>query len=144
MTHRMVSAALALVGFFVALYLSLWKIGWLGTLACGAGSCEVVQTSRYAYLFGIPVAFYGTGGFLSLLLVSLVGLQPRFVSGRGATTALVALSAIGVVFAGYLTYLEAFVIEAWCRWCVVCAGLVTAIFISGLVGLRTWPPRSSF
>jgi uncharacterized membrane protein len=139
----MVSAALALVGFFVALYLSLWKIGWLGNLACGVGSCEVVQTSRYAYLFGIPVAFYGAGGFLSLLVVSLVGLQPRFVSARGATTALVALSGIGVAFVAYLTYLEAFVIEAWCRWCLVCAALISAIFISALVGLRTWPSRHS-
>lgn len=140
----MVSATLALIGFFVALYLSLWKIGWLGTLACGTGACELVQTSRYAYLLGIPVAFYGAGGFLSLFVVSLAGLQPRYVAGRGTTTVLVVLSGIGVAFAAYLTYLEAFVIKAWCRWCLVCAGLITAILISGLVGLRTWSePRHS-
>ncbi len=144
MRHRMVSAALALIGFFVALYLSLWKIGWLGTLACGTGSCEVVQTSRYAQFLGIPVAFYGVGGFLSLLVVGLVGLQPRYVAGRGATMLLVALSGVGVAFVAYLTYLEAFVIKAWCRWCLVCAGLITAILVSGLVGLGTSSePRQS-
>src|SRR5258708_29926379 len=77
--HRMVAATLSLGGFFLALYLWLWKIGVIGQIACGAGTCEYVQTSSYATFLGLPVALIGVGGYLSLLVVSLVGLQPRWI-----------------------------------------------------------------
>lgn len=137
MLHRMVTAALALAGFFVALYLWLWKLGVVGSLACGAGGgCEYVQTSPYAMFFGVPVACYGVVGYLALFAVSLAGLQPRWADRREPTVALVALSGVGLAFTAYLTYLEAAVIHAWCRWCLVSAGLIAAIFVAALVGLR--------
>ncbi len=132
----MVIAALSLVGFFVATYLWLWKIGMLGALACGTGACETVQLSEYAVIFGLPVALYGVGGYLALLVVSLVGLQPRWAGRHGPTDLLMALSAIGVLFTAYLTYLEAAVINAWCRWCLVSAAIITAIFVTALLGWR--------
>ncbi|NIR45309.1 MAG: hypothetical protein GWM93_13890, partial [Gemmatimonadetes bacterium] len=42
-----------------------------------------------------------------------------------------------------LTYLEAAVIEAWCRWCLVSAGIITAIFVTSLLGLREWRRSSA-
>ncbi len=132
----MVIATLSLVGTLLALYLWLWKIGFLGSVACGTGSCETVQMSEYAVIVGLPVAFYGVGGYLTLLVISLVGLQPRWMSARGPTQLLAGVSGVGVAFTGYLTYLEAFVIEAWCRWCLASAAIITAIFIASLVGLR--------
>jgi uncharacterized membrane protein len=79
----------------------------------------------------------GVLGFTSLFVVSLVGLQQRWMDKRGPTVSLAVLSAIGVGFVGYLTYLEAAVIHAWCQWCIVCAILVTAIFLISLFALRT-------
>jgi len=124
----MIAATLALVGLFVALYLWLWKIGLLGVLACGDGGCETVQLSSYADLFGIPVALCGVAGYLAMLGVGLAGVQGPLAARRWPTTALVLLAGLGVAFSGYLTYLEAAVIHAWCRWCVVSAVIVTAIF----------------
>lgn len=132
----MVTATLALIGFFISLYLALWKIGLVGTLACEGGACEVVQLSPYANVLGIPVAFYGVGGYLALFAVSLVGLHGRWAARRTPTLWLVALSAAGMVFTAYLTYLEAAVIRAWCRWCVVSAGIITAIFATSVIGWR--------
>lgn len=140
----MAVATLALVGFFVALYLSLWKLGYMGVMACGeGGACEAVQSSEFAYLFGLPVAFYGVGGYLSLLVVSLVGLQPRYLADRRVTIVLVALSGLGVGFTMYLSYLEAFVIEAWCRWCLVSAALIGSIFLAALAGFIERPAMST-
>lgn len=124
----MIAATLALVGLFVALYLWLWKVGLLGVLACGDGGCETVQLSSYADLFGIPVALCGVVGYLAMLGVGLAGVQGPLAARRWPTTALVLLAGLGVAFSGYLTYLEAAVIHAWCRWCVVSAVIVTAIF----------------
>ena len=131
----MITATLALAGFFVALYLSLWKLGVVGNLACGTGGCEYVQTSSYAVLLGVPVAFYGVAGYLALLVVSLAGLS-RWAARREPTLVLLVLSGLGVAFSAYLTYLEAAVIHAWCRWCLVSAGIIAAIFVTTLVGVR--------
>ena len=140
MKHRMATAVLSLVGFFVSLYLWLWKVGLLGTIVCGDGGCETVQLSEYAQFLGIPVAFYGMVGYLALIVVSFVGLQPRWVDARWPTGALVAIAALGVAFSGYLTYLEAAVIHAWCRWCVVSAVLIAAVLVVALGGLWTMRP----
>ncbi len=136
MRHRQAIAILALVGFFISAYLWLWKIGKLGTLQCGTGGCERVQTSAYADFLGIPVAFYGVVGYVALLLVSLVGLQPRFLERRAPTVVLLGLASTGLAFTAYLTYLEAAVIEAWCRWCLASAAVIVAIWGTALAGLR--------
>ncbi|MCH7874644.1 MAG: vitamin K epoxide reductase family protein [Gemmatimonadetes bacterium] len=131
----MVSATLALVGFFVALYLWLWKVGLLGALACGDGGCETVQLSEHAVFLGIPVALYGVAGYLAILATSLWGLHGRWATRREPTVVLVVLAGIGLAFTGYLTYLEAAVIDAWCRWCLVSAAIIVAIFVTSVVGM---------
>lgn len=131
----MVIATLALIGFFVSVYLAMWKLGFMGLLSCGSGSCELVQTSEYAYVFGVPVAVIGALGYSALFVVSILGLQPRFAGRPAIATGLVAMSGLGLAFTAYLTYLEAFVIGAWCRWCLLSAVIIGAIFVAALFGL---------
>jgi uncharacterized membrane protein len=140
----MLIAALALIGFFVALYLLLWKIGVLGSIACGSGGCEVVQLSEYAEVFGVPVALFGVVGYLAMLAVSVLGLQPRWVNSKRPSVVLLALSGVGVAYSAYLTYLEAAVIHAWCRWCVVSAVIVTAIAVTAGLGVTRWRHAPSY
>lgn len=136
MRHRQAIAVLALAGVFLSLYLWLWKIGMMGPLRCGTGACERVQTSVYADFLGLPVAAYGVAGYAALLVMSLVGLQPRFAARRAPTLLLLGLASVGVAFTGYLSYLEYAVIEAWCRWCLASAALIVAIWATALAGLR--------
>ncbi len=139
MKYRMAAAVLSLIGFFVSLYLWLWKLGLMGPMVCVSGGCETVQLSQYAVLLGIPVALYGVLGFAALFLVSITGLQDRWVARREPNLLLFLLSSGGVAFAGYLTYLEAFKIHAWCQWCVVCAVLMVLIFLLSVLALRDRP-----
>lgn len=136
MRRRQAIALLALLGFFVALYLWLYKIGFIGALQCGAGGCETVQMSRWADLFGLPVAFYGVAGYAVLFALSLAALQPRFATARALPATLAALSSVGFLFTLYLTYLELFVIHAICRWCVASAVIMTAIWVLAVVEFR--------
>lgn len=130
--NRMAMAALSLVGLFVSIYLTLHRLGVIGTLACGAdGGCSTVQTSSYATFAGVPVPFLGLGGYLVLFLLSMKGVS-GVADERRMAIALIALSAIAFAFSVYLTALEAFVIHAWCRWCVVSAIIATLIFICSL------------
>jgi uncharacterized membrane protein len=69
-------------------------------------------------------------------VIAVLGIQPRWVRARWVALALFGLSGVGVVFSAWLTYLEAFVIHAWCQWCVISAILITLIFLLSLPGLR--------
>ena len=139
MIRRQAIVLLALVGLLVATYLWLYKIGVLGELQCGTGSCEAVQASRYAELFGIPVAFYGVAGYATLMALGLAGLQPRFAGDRRAVVLLATLATVGFAFSLYLTAIELFVLHEICRWCVVSAVIMTAIWVLSIMGLRSRP-----
>lgn len=127
MRHRQAVALLALVGFGIALYLWLYKMGYIGTLQCGTGSCEYVQTSAYGVFLGVPVAFYGMIGYAVIFVVALTGLQPGQRDRRWPTQVAAALAAGGLAFTLYLTYVELFVLRAICRWCVASAVVITLI-----------------
>jgi uncharacterized membrane protein len=133
---RMAIAVLALIGLMISTYLSMYKLGYLGEIQCTIGGCEKVQTSRFADFLGLPVSVWGVGAYVTLLVLAMLGIQPRFQQERRVALALCAFSAVGVAFSAYLTYLEAFVIHAWCQWCVVSAILVTLIFLLSIPGLR--------
>ena len=136
MKYRMAAAWLSLVGVFVSSYLYLYKIGKIGTLACGTGGCEAVQTSEWARFLGVEVSLIGLLGYLGLFLVALAGLQPPLVARRDVALLLVAMSGLGVAFAIYLTALEVFVIHAICRWCVGSAVIILLVLVVSLLDLR--------
>ena len=129
MNKRMLVALVALAGVFVALYLTLYKLGYIGTLACAVGSCETVQTSKWATFLGFPVGAWGVGYYVFVLTLALIGLTARYADSRRLSDILVGVTAVGVLFSLWLTYLELFVIHAICQWCVVSAILATILFI---------------
>ncbi len=136
MTKRMLVALIALAGVFVALYLTLYKLGYIGTLACAVGSCETVQTSKWATFLGMPVGAWGVGYYLVVLALGLIGLTPRYADTRRLSEILVGLTGFGLLFSLWLTYLELFVIHAICQWCVISAILATMLFIVSWLDLR--------
>jgi len=135
------AATLSLIGFFVAVYLYLFKIGRIPGLACGTGGCETVQASPWATFLGLPVALYGVAGYLACLVCALIGIQKGGEQRHWSDTLLLAGAGTGVAFSGYLTYAEAFLIEAWCRWCVGSAVIITLVFLSAVLARRSLRPR---
>ena len=136
MTRRNVIAVLSLAGIFVATYLSLFKLGYVGSLACGTGGCETVQASRWSIFVGVPVALWGVAFYCGMFVTALAGSFGRLALSRGVSTLLVAMSGWGVLFSGWLTWLEIAKIHAICRYCVVSAVLVLVLFLLSLLDLR--------
>lgn len=140
-------AVLALVGVFLSLYLLLHRLGFYGQLMCGVGGdCDVVQASPWAVFLGWPVAGWGALWYGAVFLTALAGVQPRFAESAWLRRSLGALAVGGLAFTAYLTYLELFVIEAICRWCVGSAVLVVGIAFLALLpdrrGRRERTPSS--
>jgi uncharacterized membrane protein len=136
MTKRMWMALISLAGIFIGAYLTLYKFGFIGTLACGASSCEQVQTSKWADFLGLPVATWGAGFYATVLILAIAGLQERYVDSRGLALAMLLLTGWGALFTGWLNYLEAFVINAWCMWCLISAALVLVLFVLAVLDYR--------
>jgi uncharacterized membrane protein len=104
---------LTLVGVGVASYLTYIHYAGITPL-CGrnGGGCEIVQTSEYSKLAGVPVALIGLIGYVTIL-ASL--LAPESENSRLAT---VGLAVVGFGFSAYLTYREIFSIHHICEWCI--------------------------
>jgi uncharacterized membrane protein len=115
---RIAAALLAIAGIGVATYIAIAESGG-GAPKCiaGGGGCETVAESSYSHLAGINVAVIGIAGYVLLLGAALwPGDTGRFGGFAGAL--------IGFGFSAYLTYLELFVIDAICQWCVASAVLM--------------------
>jgi uncharacterized membrane protein len=115
----LVVAFLTLLGIGVAGYLTYVHYEGISPV-CSTGGCERVQASSYSEIAGIPVALLGLIGYVGIG----ASLWLRGDVGRAATFL---LALIGFGFSAYLTYLELFVIDAICQWCVASAVVMTAL-----------------
>lgn len=122
-TLRLLGAGIAVAGIGVATYITIADAGG-GAPACvvGGSGCQTVADSRYSHLLGVNVSVFGIVGYALLLLSAVV----RGDAGRFGG---LLLSLIGFGFSAYLTYLELFVIDAICQWCVVSAALMALLLI---------------
>jgi uncharacterized membrane protein len=130
--------ALALVGLGVAGYLAYVEITHTEAVCGPVGNCNLVQSSAYAQIAGIPIAVLGILNYVAVLVLWPIF---RFGRGRAADMALLGIlvfSLIGTLFSIYLTALEIFVIQAICAWCLSSAIITAAIMMVVAIAIR--PP----
>jgi len=128
--------ALALLGLFDALYLLWVYTSPSRPIVCLGTGCDAVRASSYAHLFGLPLPVFGVACYAILGLLILAEDLVSAGLGRTLEYSVAGISCGGFLFSLYLTSLEAFVIHAWCAWCVVSALVVTGIFVMSLFELR--------
>lgn len=126
---------LAVLGLLDSLYLSWVKVAGATAACAGIGDCESVNNSRYAEIYGVPVAILGAGLYaLILLLLGSEGLVPE--RRESVKIMVFGLSLGGVLYSAYLTYLEVAVLRAICPFCVVSAIVLVALLGISVVRLR--------
>jgi len=116
---------LALLGMAVSAYLTYSS--WQGKLVagCTVGSgCDVVLSSRWSTLFGMPTSFWG---FLTYALLAAIAWNKR--AAQQWKWAWV-VSLFGLLYSLYLTSISLFVLQAACPYCLTSVGLMTLIFIT--------------
>lgn len=137
MSFKIAIPALALLGMGVSAYLTYVKLAGAPIVCVGGGQgCEIVNLSPYSQIAGIPVAAIGFGGYLLIFAVSLWGVRVATPVRQQIRLIVFGLSLIGVLYSAYLTYLQRFVIGAFCSWCVASAIIMSLIFVGALINLR--------
>lgn len=115
----LIALCVSFLGFADAAYLTLEH--FLNRIPpCTVGGCEVVLTSPYAVVAGVPIALFGALYYIVVFFLILYGAHRRL---------LVALVSLGFVASLALIGLQAFVINAWCLYCLGSAATSTTLFI---------------
>ena len=120
---------LAALGFLDATYLTV-KFLTGGPIPCAlTEGCERVTTSAYAEIAGIPVALLGAIYYLALFLLSLIYLS----SGNHFLFKLFTRATIiGLLTSGWLVYVQIFILNSFCSYCLFSAVLSTVLFLLAL------------
>lgn len=135
---------LSLIGIMDASYLTYEELS--GQIPpCGAGfDCGGVLNSPWAYIGPIPLSVFGllyyatvfviaTLNFLEIDLQMLITSVTKSVAfSFPAHQLLLYLTTFGFFFSLYLLILMAFVIQAWCLYCLVSAAICISLFITSL------------
>lgn len=124
-------------GILVSGYLTYVKFT-AEPMACVGGGmfdCSTVQNSIYAEMFGIPIAYMGLATYIVMagliVLESRIGLLQEF-----GNLILFAITLFAWLFSMWLVYVQFFLLEALCQWCLTHEVLMTLIL--PLVCVRLW------
>ncbi len=121
--------ALSLAGFADAAYLTA-KHYTGGPVPCSiTGGCEMVMTSRWAAVAGVPTAAFGAAYYLATFFLTIAYLDLR---KPWALTVLLALTAVGLAVSLALLYLMVFVIGSYCQYCLLSDIITLLLFVSAL------------
>ena len=122
------AALLALIGLADSIYLTIEHLAGRSVPCTVTGGCEQVLNSPYATVAGLPLS--GLGALAYFTAFSLATLAA--FGYRKAADLLVILVVLMLAVSVYLFILQAFVIKAFCQFCLLSAAitLLLALLVS--------------
>ncbi|HZY42183.1 MAG TPA: vitamin K epoxide reductase family protein [Anaerolineae bacterium] len=127
--RRLATTLLSVPGIFVSGYLTYIHYSGEPLYCGGSNSCELVNSSRFAFIGPIPVSALGLGAYIAILILSLIKVTEE---RQWPAILTFGVALIGVMFQWYLFYIEVAVLHALCYWCVASQTIITLIFMLAL------------
>ena len=127
----------ALVGFADASYLTVEHYAHQ-IPPCAIGSCETVLSSSYSVVAGVPVALGGALYYLTILVLLMLY---RDTKNEKILRAALAFTLVGFLFSVYFFIIQAFVLHAFCQYCLGSAFTSTTLFIVAIVIFKKYSPQ---
>ena len=129
------AVVVAIIGLIDAIYLTIHHYTAEPVPCAITGGCEMVLTSPYAEVSGIPLAAFGAAAYFTAFALAVLT-----VYGNPITWKLFgALSLLMAAFSGYLVYVQAEYIHAFCQFCLLSAGTSFTLFILFIISIATRP-----
>lgn len=115
--------ALSFLGMVETLYLSIQRDS--GPVPCHiTNGCGDVLTSAYSAVGGIPISWFGFAFYLTIFGATVFDV----FGGVDTFRRLRAPATVALVVSAVLTGIQAFVLDAYCEYCLGSAALSTAIW----------------
>ncbi|MEN9852637.1 MAG: hypothetical protein RI996_580 [Candidatus Parcubacteria bacterium] len=115
-----IASVVAFLGLLDSIYLTYTR--FMGIVPpCSISffsGCATVAKSSYSVFFGIPLSLIGVFFYLLICVVTITLIYKKV---RYGSLAFVFFSTLGGLFSLYFVYLQAFVIRAFCIYCVASA-----------------------
>ena len=121
------------LGFLDATYLTIEHFKGVIPPCTFLAGCELVTTSSYSVVFGVPVALGGSLYYLTVFVLSVLSWQFR---KEKLLRIAFALTIFGVLASLWFLYLQIFVIKAICIYCVFSVITSTTLFVVAIFGRR--------
>ena len=126
-SRALLIALVAFIGMVDALYLSIQRNA--GPIPCHVTrGCTDVVTSRYSAVFGVPISWFGFAFYLAVFSLAVFSTFETEQTGQWLRRVFW-LSGIALVVSAMLTGIQAFILKAFCEYCLLSATLVLTIFL---------------
>ena len=136
---QFIASFVALVGLGDSIYLTVHHYS-ATAVPCGlTGGCEMVLTSGYSEIFGLPLGVYGAAAYF-------VAFALAFLAAYGNSLTWKLFGALATLMAGfscYLIFVQAYYINAFCQFCLLSALTSMTMFLLFIVSLFAKPKPES-
>jgi len=133
-----ISMILVVIGLAVSIYMTIYKVTSNDALCLGSGDCSTVNASRYAEVYGVPVATIGIAGYFAILMLHWYERRDKFFEKNGPLL-IFGMALTGFLFTVYLIYVEFALLKAYCPFCLTSQIAMTIIFIISIIRLIRQP-----
>lgn len=127
---RWTLAVLSWAAFLIASYLAFHSLTGISVAGCGVGEtngCDVVLSSSWSWLFGIPVAVVGLACYAALASLSVLMFIRSESVNRWATTIFTMLAVVAAGASAWFVGVQVFAIQRYCMYCLFTDALGIAI-----------------
>jgi uncharacterized membrane protein len=126
------AAVLALLGLVDAIYLTIEHVTGQSVRCTIVAGCSEVLSSSYAVVAGIPLAMIGAAAYFTVFSLATLAAFGYRVADTLLTPLIVAMFLVSL----WLIYLQAFVIHAFCQFCLLSAAITLLLFVVVLMARR--------
>ncbi|HIK29749.1 MAG TPA: vitamin K epoxide reductase family protein [Oscillatoriales cyanobacterium M59_W2019_021] len=142
---RPIMGGIAIIGALGTAFLTVAKLTGDTSGVCPTGGCDVVLSSPYATVFGLPLTLFGFLGYFAMAVFALSPLaidpnQNKKLHSQleSWTGLLLFLGGVAMAtFSSYLMYVLAFKLQVVCLYCITSAIFSWSLLILAIVG-RVW------
>ncbi|MBP6885917.1 MAG: vitamin K epoxide reductase family protein [Candidatus Pacebacteria bacterium] len=123
----------ALIGFADSAFLTAEHVR--GVIPpCGASSqCDTVLTSAYASVAGVPVAALGMIYYGTIILLLIAHADTGSRKALHSAAWVICLGMLGTL---YFVFVQAFILHAWCYYCLASAVSTVILFVCAIRSMR--------
>lgn len=119
------TAIVSLVGLADAIYLTVEHVTGQSVRCTIVAGCSEVLSSQYAVVAGVPLAAIGATAYFTVFSLATLAAFGYRVAGTMLTVMVAAMFLVSL----WLIYLQAFVIHAFCQFCLLSAAVTTILLL---------------
>lgn len=127
------AAVVALIGLADAIYLTVEHVTGQSVRCTIVAGCSEVLSSQYAVVAGVPLAVIGAAAYFTVFSLAILAAFGYRFAGTLLTPFVLLMFLVSL----WLFYLQAFVIHAFCQFCLLSAAVTTALAVIALFARRT-------